>query len=51
VTNKDLFHGSGNSTARIPKNVGIKKVKLTDPHTSPGKLLPTTKVTKKGWSK
>lgn len=44
---KDLFHGQGNST------VGnhISKKVLTDPHTSPGVLLPTKKKVQKGWNK
>lgn len=47
---KDLFHGQGNSTVALPgKMKGATK--LTDPHTSPGKLLPTKKVVRKGWSK
>lgn len=47
---KDLFHGQGNSTVSLPKHlVGGKK--LTDPHTSAGKTLPTKKKVQKGWSK
>ena len=47
----DLYHGDGNSTTKMPckvKNMAGK----TDPHQkNPGKLLPSKKVTEKGWSK
>lgn len=49
--NKDLFHGQGNSTVAMPKQAFKGKVVLTDPHTSPGKLLPTKKIVQKGYSK
>ena len=47
---KDLFHGQGNSTVGLPKNL-LGRTKLTDPHTSAGKLLPTKKKNQKGWNK
>lgn len=47
---KDLFHGQGNETYKLPSHlVGGKK--FTDPHTSAGAKLPTKKTTQKGWSK
>lgn len=49
-TQNDLFHGQGNSTVKLPKGV-VGKTKLTDPHTNPGKLLPTVKKVQKGWNK
>lgn len=49
-TNKDLFHGQGNNTVKLPRGIMGKTV-LTDPHTSPGKLLPSTKKVEKGWNK
>ena len=50
-TQKDLFHGQGNSTVSLPKSVSKGKKVLTDPHTSPGALLKTTKKVQKGWNK
>lgn len=47
---KDLFHGQGNSTGKLPKH-HKGPTKLTDPHTSPGKTLPTVKRVAKGWNK
>lgn len=47
----DLFHRDGNSTVGLPSSVKSNKKKMTDPHTSPGALLPTKKVVQKGWSK
>jgi hypothetical protein len=47
---KDLFHGQGNQTVALPKGIMGKTV-MTDPHTSPGKLLPTKKTVQKGWNK
>lgn len=48
---KDLFHGDGNTTGKLPKQAKGKNRAKTDPYTEPGKLLPTVKKTKKGWSK
>lgn len=48
---KDLFHGEGNATVAMPKKAKARSTKATDPHTSPGKLLPTKKIVQKGWSK
>ena len=50
-TQKDLFHGQGNSTVGLPKSVMSGKTVITDPHTSAGKTLPTKKKTEKGWNK
>lgn len=50
MAEKDLFHGQGNQTVGLPKGLKGKTVK-TNPHATPGKLLPTKKVVKKGWSK
>ena len=51
-TEKDLFHGEGNSTVGLPKNINSGKKILVNPHgQKPGKLLSTKKVTQKGWSK
>jgi hypothetical protein len=50
-TQKDLFHGQGNSTVSLPSHLK-GKTKLTDPHTSPGVLLKgTKKKVQKGWNK
>ena len=48
---KDLFHGQGNSTVKMPPKAKGKNRASTDPYTEPGKLLPTTKKVQKGWSK
>jgi hypothetical protein len=50
-TSKDLFHGTGNQTVGLPKNIKSGKKIIADPHTSPGKLLPTTKKVQDGWNK
>lgn len=47
---KDLFHGQGNSTVGLPAKMKGPK-RLTDPHTSAGKTLPTVKKVQKGWNK
>jgi hypothetical protein len=47
---KDLFHGQGNQTVALPSKLTGKTV-LTNPHATPGKLLPTKKKVQKGWNK
>lgn len=48
---KDLFHGQGNQTVKLPSHV-TGKTTLTDPHTSPGVLAKGLKKTvQKGWNK
>ncbi|MMZ52641.1 hypothetical protein D1872_144170 [compost metagenome] len=49
--NKDLFHGQGNSTAALPKNLK-GRTRLTDPYTQPGALEKgLKKVVQPGWNK
>ena len=48
---KDLFHGQGNQTVKLPKSL-IGKTVLTNPHATPGNLEKgIKKVVQKGWSK
>ena len=47
---KDLFHGQGNSTVKLPSHVTGKTV-ITDPHATPGVTLKTKKKVQKGWNK
>lgn len=51
MANKDLFHGTGNSTVGMPMKV-TNKAGRTDPEQkNPGKLLPTKKKVQDGWNK
>ena len=50
-SNKDLFHGQGNQTVGLPKNL-VGKTVLTNPHATPGNLEKgIKKVVQKGWNK
>jgi hypothetical protein len=53
MSEKDLFHGQGNTTVRssIPTKIKNKAGKTDPEQKNPGKLLPTNKKTASGWSK
>lgn len=48
---KDLFHGTGNSTKGLPMKVKNKAGKTDPEQRNAGNLLPTKKVVKDGWNK
>ena len=53
MAEKDLCHSQGNATLKgaIPGGIKNKAGRTNPEQNNAGKLLPTKKVTQKGWSK
>lgn len=51
MANKDLFHGQGNSTAKVPIKVTNKAGKTDPGQKDPGNTTPVKRVIQDGWCK